>query len=125
MSTKKDSKEEQTGHPPRKRILEESSSIEDTEEEQVIPTVYQGGVQPLQNVKKPFDQQSWLKIEKLKIGTTANYKIFRPGFLIYKKEENGRRFLVEKIEGKVKQYLLVNWKMDGENLFFPLLSENV
>ena len=29
-------------------ICEESSSLEDTEEEQVTPTVCQGGVQPLQ-----------------------------------------------------------------------------
>ena len=80
MSTKKDSKAEQIGHPPRKRIFEESGDIEDTEEEQVTPTVYQGGVQPLLNVKKPFDQQGWLvnqsqtenNISKLRIGKMAN-----------------------------------------------------
>ena len=108
-------------------IIEEASSIEDTEEEQVTPNVAndQGGGKPLQIVKESYDQQSLLIDQteteknrpKLKIGTMGNYKVFRPAFIIYKKEENGRRFMVEKIEGTVKQYLLGHWKMDSENFF--------
>ena len=68
-------------------IIEEASSVEDTEEEQITPTVVngQGGGKPLQIVKESYDQQSLLIDQteteknrpKLKIGTMGNYKVFR------------------------------------------------
>ena len=82
-------------------IVKEANSIEDTEEERMISTFHaadQTRLLALPNAKEPFDQQRWFaeqtEIEKnrpkLKIGTMANYKIFRPAFIIYKEEDEGK-----------------------------------
>jgi hypothetical protein len=111
-------------------IIEEVSSFEDTEEE-TTPYVATGqeSEKPLQIVKESYDQQDWLKDQteteknrpELKLGTMANYKVFRPAWLIYRQEKNGRKSMVDSIAGTVRQNLLTHLQMDTET--FLLLSD--
>ena len=113
-------------------IVEEADSIEDTEEERIIPTFHAADQTRLlasPNAKEPFDQQRWFAEQtdteknrpKLKIGTIANYKIFRPAFIIYKEEDNGIKSMVESISKTVCQNLLIHLQMDSST--FSSLSD--
>jgi hypothetical protein len=131
MSTKmKTVKQSRQADSVQDAILEEASSVEDTEEEKVTQTVVNpAGVKPLLILKESYDQKDWLmdqsETEKnrpiLEIGTMGNYKAFKPAWLRYREEKNGRKSMVESIAGPVRQNLLKHLQIENEA--FLLLSD--